>query len=221
MLKVRLLIAGPDPVRDSLLFINDELKTFPDEKQRGLKEKLDALFATLHNTGVVEVIAYGKSNWNAHQKTVDTILSIDPLRLLFADEWIAPVDSSELATRGREVVTLIAWLSSECFERLTATSRRCVICGSTQHGNIMGYANLSGTPYVHWVSCYCLNPECLSHTIEKMIDPDYEIPKEAFEERGRKSLFQEGIEKALKQHPNGIPTEDILRDFPSPTLTKK
>lgn len=193
-INIRILIERRDPhgigiktknLCDSVILLGDNVFTTSSLSQdtSGLEELLITMFENLDGMGVREVIAYSQVA-NTNSKSIEDIVNIKPFKFLFKWGWQSAHITPTLEEKVREVIGLITWVKSDHFKKgIIDIYRECVICTNTQQGNVQGFANLSRTPLMGWISKHCTNPDCLSHKIEKMIDPDYCVPKEAFEEQ--------------------------------------
>ena len=190
IIKLRMLVVGPSP-KDSNIFIGDNLYTpsYPQRNLSGLYEATDDMFEHLSKRNVCEILAYSCIT-AITPSSIMYIAHIDPFRFLHECIWKnAETLPSSLREKVRKVIGLITWLESEHFKYNTRTLRSCIICNEKQHGKgtgqFFGGFHSPSTPSLgneekYNFSPHCLNPYCLSHEVEKIIDPDYEISKEAF-----------------------------------------
>lgn len=205
MLKIQLLVVKPNPKEDSLLFTNDKLEAFPEKNQYGLKKEMEELFSRVSEAGIHEILAYSQPVWGP-DKTISELVVVDPLRFLSTKGWEKISGKAEISIKIREFIILITWLNSEHFKVETfGGGGTCIICNEVQPrrptGQMIGgfSSDVNRPPHnremYERLSDYCLNPDCLSHEIEKMINPDYTIPKEAFEEQEQNNRFKDLAEK--------------------------
>lgn len=154
------------------------------------RKVMDAMFKNLYEENVFEVLL--KSHIS--DKIPETLFEVpenDIFLCLNKDGWHKRSSISAHTLRSILIVAgLIVWTENEnCrFKKrvnFLKASRTCMICKKIQAGEILGYANLSNAPIPKWPAKYCLNPDCLSHRINKMIDPSYEIPEETFNAQDR------------------------------------
>jgi hypothetical protein len=164
----------------SLLYVDGQLYK-PQKSEKGLRGIIGMMFTRLiykQDSCINHVIAHSRLSSEIPTKISDLAL-IDPF---YYNDRHGNHLGKELPVNVlqnmRMVIGLITWLRSRRFKKGTRT-RTCVICKNTQQGKIVGHANMSMTPIIHWPSNYCLNPDCFSHEIEKMINPGYKIPEEA------------------------------------------
>ncbi|GMQ95154.1 MAG: hypothetical protein BMS9Abin13_266 [Patescibacteria group bacterium] len=178
---------------DSFLFVDNQPYTpcnGPKDDMRGIAEAMGAMFIELSHAGIREVVARGSLRLRGTTPRDTTeLVDIDPLSFYFTDKH-----GNHRGTHMQRlvlecvqaVVGLITWEEGRFAKEekpmsISASSyhRTCVVCKHVQEGGIVECTDLTGTPIVEWPSQYCLNPECSSHEIEKMINPDHAILVEA------------------------------------------
>jgi hypothetical protein len=161
----------------------------PTDSQKGLRNLIWEMFAKLsskqgnyleHVTAIYNVLS------NKNPKTVQELTLTGCL--YYCDRYGNHVGTElkpEALKSVRAVIGLIMWLKNEDSHfkedvNFMHALRTCMICGTVQHGSIIGQNNIPPyKPIPEWPAKNCFNPKCLSHKIEKMIDPEYKIPKES------------------------------------------
>jgi len=194
----------------SAILLNDELYEIPeDEKSSGIRTNAAAMFAHLAGTEIKSVLAH--CDLSEGSDSIYSLLQIDPF--FFESERGGNCLEEEIvqtakgtAEAVRITLALIVWSNMQEKERflqspMSEYMRTCVFCNEMQEGEFGGRVNLSLNTIVRWPSSYCTNPDCLSHKIEKAIDPEYEIPEVAFEKRRKLVELGEILAK-----------EDLLND---------
>jgi len=192
MINIRILPVRPN-YKDSVILIGEEyneaaiMHTDSDEARKAM----DAMFKDLYEENIFEILLKSRIS-DKTPETLSEVTENDILLCLNKDGWHNKGNSISAHTLRSVLVVagLIVWTEDEnCRfkERVNflKASRTCMICKKIQAGEILGYANLSNAPIPKWPAKHCLNPDCLSHKINKMIDPDYEVPEEVFSMQDR------------------------------------
>lgn len=193
---------------DSHILVDDKrYKIIQDngDTNAGLQEAMNTMFRALRNAKVTELISHFTSSASkvksaAEIATIsDMLIKVETERGWFKGDTLAPHVLLSIDT----VLGLIAWkeLRSEgkIFKKQHSSLRNCVVCNQSQYGQVTGHANLSMTDIVRWPSHYCLNPDCFSHELNRMINPSYTVPKEAYEAKKESSGLGKIVEKALEK----------------------
>lgn len=107
---------------------------------------------------------------------------------------------------------LLTWdLSRHFSEDSGSRFRSCVVCGRVQWQKPTGQI-IGGKERYFSISDHCFNPNCFSHTIEQMIDPEYVFvppkPGEGLEAYFARSLG-DGVVK--KDHPVGTGATKVVK----------
>ncbi len=193
--------------RNSIIYFEDKpmVTSISQQSQhdlQGFRNVVAEMFNKLHEEEICEVIAYSALS-NKKVDTIAEIANICPFQFQNNkdNQWYDACSLSEdTCEQIRTVIGLIMWLQNEHFESDNCTHRTCIICNEIQFGKPTGQmiggfsTDVNKPPHNRemyaWPSSHCLNPDCLSHEIEKMIDINYTIPKEAFEKRSLGGLLR-------------------------------
>jgi len=170
-------------LHDSSILLGDNVFTTDNSSQNtsGLEELIIDMFENLDGMGIREVIAYSNIS-DAKPDSIKNIAIIDPFKFFFPWGWQKADITPSLYKKVEKVLGLITWMKSDHFKReLHSSYKECIICEKTRNESIQGYVK------------HCTNPDCLSHKLEKMIDPGYCVPKEAVEEQGNDDPFKESF----------------------------
>ena len=192
----------------SLLYVDGRLYK-PQESQKGLREIIEKMFEDLiykQDSNISRVTAHSSLS-NKTPKKICDIAAIDPFYYndMYGNYLGEHLNTSVLKT-VKTVITLVTWLEIKNKKahfrehvNFLRASRTCVICKTVQEGRIIGRNNIPPCkPIPEWSAKYCLNPDCLSHRINKMIDPDYEV-KEIQEKGANGMLLDQWKEMGLPE----------------------
>ena len=171
----------------SLLYVDGQLYK-PQESEKGLRGIIGMMFTRLiykQDSCINHVIAHSRISSELPTKISDLVL-IDSF---YYNDRHGNHLGKELPVNIRKnvqmVIGLITWLENKDVhfkENVSSIEivRTCVVCGTKQNGVSLGRNNIPPRkPIPGWPAKHCLNPDCLSHEIEKMINPGYKIPEEA------------------------------------------
>ena len=176
-------------VSDKSVILVNNVPYTPKKSETGLHKLIQQTFTKLAftpynpNGGVTKVTAFSRIIIK-NPENILQIAELDPF--YYSDKYGNHLyEDMEPSTveKVRVVISLITWLKNKNSRfkenvSLLHAMRTCVLCGTVQNGSIVGTNNIPPCkPIPSWPSNYCFNPDCLSHEIEKMIDPKYEVPK--------------------------------------------
>lgn len=197
MISYKILVTAEYP-EDSWIFVDGKRFSIPKpgEDKDGLRAALTEMLTHLIREGVLKVKAFCKKNEEQKITNLAEMLRIEVL-LGTKDSYHSPRNIPEYLTKA---FVLLAWIHSKHFwEDERFGSCICGVCRNTTRGKEGPRPNLSENP-IFWCPEHCLNIKCFSHEIEKMIDPNYVIPEEAYEEARRQEAFSRDV-TALAQRP--------------------
>lgn len=211
-IKIEMIPIRTYGVSDKSVILVDGNPYKPEDSESGLRELIHKTFNKLTFTpyhpgdGITNVTAFSKMSTNNPEHVLH-IAELDPF--YYSDKYgnhLAGNMEPNVLESVRTVIDLITWLENKNshFEESVSflhALRTCVICGTVQHGSIIGQNNIPPRKTIPgWPAKNCLNPDCLSHEIGKMIDPEYEIPKEPAGEKKK----QDEVDRMLQAVANRI-----------------
>jgi len=190
MISYRILVTAANP-EDSWFFVNGARFSIPKpgEEKDGLRTVLIEMLESLAKEGVHKVRAFSTQNEDKKITGLEELLRVEVL-LGTKDDYRSPREIPEYLMKA---FGLLAWIHSEHFwkdERFGGCT--CVVCRDTTTGREGPRPNLSGNQ-IFWCPAHCLNLECFSHKMERMIDPNYVIPEEVYEETRKKEALSREI----------------------------
>jgi hypothetical protein len=191
----------------SLLYVDEQLYK-PQESEKGLCGIIGVMFTRLiykQDSCINHIIAHSRLSSELPTKISDLAL-IDPF--YYNDRHgnhLGKELSVNVLQNIRMVIGLITWLRSEHFKRdEIIRSQTCIVCGNIQRGRQTGQftggvhlgpgPGSGGEERIEYPKL-CTNPNCLSHEIEKMINPEYKIPEESLKEEGEQSEFEKVLQE--------------------------
>ncbi len=184
----------------SIIFFEDKPCVVSEAQQnqhdtQGFNKIILNTFRKLREEKISDVVAYSVFT---NKKTEVGMVNICPFQFKNRQDskWYDACSLPEnISKQLRMLIALIMWMNSEHFKYKCEILRLCIICDRGQYKKTRPAISdtLHPKEIPAWSSDYCLNPDCLSHRIEKMIDPDYAIPKGAY---NKQSIhFKQLIEK--------------------------
>ena len=199
-IKLRMLVVKPDTKYSNIFIggmdkpmtlrygLHQKIMTLgPKNGTSGLCHVIENMFEHLADVGVYEIIAHSDIS-NSNSSSISDISKINPFIFLCRHGWLeVNCLPTEIFKEIQNVITLITWTQSERFSNHAGGEiRNCVICNNTQHGKWTGQivggfisdaSTAHGTRKVYSFPKNCTNPVCLSHKIEKAINPSYKTPE--------------------------------------------
>lgn len=143
---------------------------------------------------------------------MEDIVRVDVL--LFTNKGWREPEERAISEKLRVDLAIFAWTMmtpDEHFDQGTRCSpgeRCCIICGEIHRGKLIGYNNLPPIkPNYDW-PIHCANPGCISHEIEKIIDPGYVFVPRAQE----KSPMEEAFCRVYAGPQRPLPA-DVVREL--------
>ena len=200
-MKIELFITRPD-ISNSVILI-DGVKQF-HRPETALETWVESVEVELDKAGCSEVMAL--LNFNREPESKPLLFSKDmglldsPAPRLIAEYGFVLCRRSDEDNRWdsemeigipglRAILALILWDELPTEKRFTPEvfgGRKCLICGRTNYGQSIGFANMSGhemfsfTPHCEW-------PDCFSHRLQKFVNSAYNPDFTAHNERFRAS----------------------------------
>ncbi|MCR4306571.1 MAG: hypothetical protein NUV42_01235 [Candidatus Yonathbacteria bacterium] len=190
MISYKILVTAEYP-EDSWIFVDGKRFSIPKpgEDKDGLRTVLTEMLAYLVRENVLKVKAFCARNEGQKITNLAEMLRIEVI-LGTKDSYHSPQDIPERLVKA---FVLLAWIHSKHFwqdERFGSCI--CEVCRDTTRGKEGPRPNLSENP-IFWCPEHCLNIQCFSHEIEKMIDLNYVIPEEAYEETRKREAFSKDV----------------------------
>ncbi|MCR4330962.1 MAG: hypothetical protein NUV49_03750 [Patescibacteria group bacterium] len=202
MISYKILVTAENP-EDSWIFVDGarfSLSKLGEDKD-GLRMVLTEMLEHFAQEGVLKVKAFSTQNEGKKITNLAELVAIEVL-LGTKDSYHSPQNVPGYLIKA---FALLTWVHSEHFFREERFgSCTCVVCKDTTNGREGPRPNLSGNQ-IFFCPAHCLNPQCFSHEIERMIDLNYTIPEEAYEEERKREAFSRDI--------NGFAQRPEIRDM--------
>ena len=203
MFKFRIIpvLAGTESTRKSLMLLDDNVWQ-PSILQEGLAQEVLTMFHSVLyelpvKMAIREVLAHAlfiKKEGSDNSSFAD-LFKVDPFLFLGSDRNFHVNYDLEIASAGEQIfktLCLIVWskIAHVSDNRTTFPTRTCIVCGNTQDGKVTGRANMSMTNICSFKSLHCLDPDCFSHKMNRMVNPAYKISEEAYENQKRTKVLK-------------------------------
>lgn len=180
-------IVNNSPLR-SRVYLNEKpflLADFQKQGQRNALEQILAEIIRIPPDSILPPAVYLDDIYEAEfqltfqqkPKCMEDVVRVDIL--LFSSKGWLELEERAISEKLRVNLAVFAWTMmtiDEHFNQGTRCSpgeRCCIICGEIHRGKITGYNNIPPIkPNYDW-PIHCANPGCISHEIEKVLDPEY------------------------------------------------
>ncbi|VAW18651.1 hypothetical protein MNBD_BACTEROID05-422 [hydrothermal vent metagenome] len=200
-------VRGVRDFGESHILINDNPYE-PKDSQKGLHELIRKMFTELaskqgcHLEHVIAISTLSKEL----PKTISSLALLS--HFYYCDKHgnrVGEELESNVLDSVRVIMGLITWMENEKIhfkENVSAceVKRTCVICGTIQEGWVKRQNNLPPNRLIPgWPAKNCFDPKCLSHKIEKKIDPEYGIPREPTDRKRKEDEVDRMLQAVVRR----------------------
>lgn len=184
------------PSTSSVILLNGNMLEL-DKKEQGLETEIAKMFSMINMVKepnkIREVLAHVtfKRAVGDESSSFSSLFMAKPFLLLessgnFPSKYNSKV--KEVCDQVFKTLCLITWarMDSHFTDWGIFKRRSCIVCGKKQDGEHGGYYNMSGNEIIFPISNLCLNRECFSHEMGKVIYPGYEFPEEVAQDEEKR-----------------------------------